>query len=178
VLAALFDLGLPIIVVATKVDKLSSAHKVDQALQTINMELGLPEGQPLCISSVSGQGVKDLWKIIMEACEDRVDELKSKIEGGTDALDDELDGSTYEEIKALVEERTDDEDEIAYSQGYDWLQGAEDFEDESFFGSDDDYEWDGKKGDEADLNVIPVQEKSSIESLRRRAKDMERKGEI
>jgi GTP-binding protein len=199
-------MGVPIIVVATKVDKLSSSQKVDRALKTINVELGLPEGQPLSISSVTGRGVKDLWRIIMEACEDRVEELRSKIEGGgasgTDSNEHEFDGSSFDEIKAAAQakERENDEDEIAYSQGYDWIQGSsvlyeddvndvsyDDDGDRAVYGSNEDYEWDGdynydgddfEDDDEGDFDIFPVQEKSSLKSLKRIAKDLEKRGEI
>mmetsp|Transcript_26138 Transcript_26138/g.62098 ORF Transcript_26138/g.62098 Transcript_26138/m.62098 type:complete len:260 (-) Transcript_26138:1099-1878(-) len=204
VLAALFDMGVPIIVVATKVDKLSSSQKVDQALKTINVELGLPEGQPLSISSVTGQGVKDLWRIVMEACEDRVEELRSKIEGGgtgSNSIGNEFDGSSFDEIKAAAQAkaREYDEDEMAYSQGYDWIQGSsvmyegdgndvpyDDDIDRTIYGSNEGYEWDGdydddddfEDDDEGDFDMFPAQEKTSLKSLKRIAKDMEKRGEI
>lgn len=186
VLAALFDMGLGIVVVATKVDKLSSSHKVEQALQLINVELGLPEGQPLCISSVTGQGVKDLWRIILEACEGHVEEMRGKIEGGTM---DEFDGSSFEDIKAAAKARGEEfDDDYAYSQGYDWIQGSVMYDDDEdrngvMLGIDDndDYRWhdnsEANFGSNGDTKPL-VEEKLSIQTLRRRAKDMERRGEI
>ena len=117
VLAALFDMDIPLIVCATKVDKLSSQRQVDEALNIINKELGLPEAQPLCVSSVTGQGIKDLWRIILEACEGRVEELRNSVEQG----DTEDDDSSM----LLSDEESFDEDaEISYSQGYDWVHGS------------------------------------------------------
>ncbi|KAL7505037.1 hypothetical protein ACHAXN_002576 [Cyclotella atomus] len=46
VLAALFDMGVPIIVVATKSDKLK-ANEIEPAMRNIREGLGLPDGQPL-----------------------------------------------------------------------------------------------------------------------------------
>ena len=70
---------VPIIVVATKMEKLSKIQS-EQQLEVIRNGLGLPEGQPLSVSSVTGDGIKDLWRILMEACEQRVKELKAKLE--------------------------------------------------------------------------------------------------
>lgn len=55
VLAALFDMGVPIVVVATKTDKLSK-NEVEYRLEDIRDGLGLPEGQPMRVSSRTGEG--------------------------------------------------------------------------------------------------------------------------
>ena len=46
VLAALFDMDMPLVVVATKLDKLKGSE-VESAMRTIREGLGLPDGQPL-----------------------------------------------------------------------------------------------------------------------------------
>jgi len=129
VLAALFDMGLPLMVVATKVDKFSTQDQVDAALTTINQELGLPEGQPLCISSVTGQGIKGLWNIVLEACEGHVEELKNDIEQGDNDNnqeshhddDDDFDDDDYDDGDNYNDDNSADG---VYSQGYDWIQGS------------------------------------------------------
>lgn len=112
ILAALFDMRLPIIVVATKVDKLSDAQR-DKALKVIRDGLGLPDPQPFFVSSVTGVGIKDLWKIIIEACDTGVLKLKSDL----GACDEEEE----EELEETVSYRHDG-DELEYNQGYDWAQ--------------------------------------------------------
>jgi GTP-binding protein len=183
VLAALFDMGLPLVVVATKVDKLSSQRQVDDALNVINHELGLPENQPLCISSVTGQGIKELWKIILEACEGRVEELRIEVEQGGH--------EDSEDVKLALSEMQDqyleDEDsEIVYSQGYDWVHGsvlyeAEAGEEELYYhneGGDEDDGMDDYYDDSSITNDEPVPQRQSIKFLRKLARDMERRGEF
>lgn len=124
VLAGLFDLGLPICVVATKIDKLKSQREREENIEQIRLGLGLPEGQPLVISSHSGEGVKLLWNIIMDACETKIDEIRGADEEEEEEDDsddfyddyDDYDGNGNKK-KAFV----DDED-LVYDQGYDWIQ--------------------------------------------------------
>jgi len=125
VLAALYDMGVPIVVAATKVDKLG-ANALGPALEEVRDGLGLPEGQPLCISSVTGEGTKDMWRILLDACETRVDELKKEAEGKAAIAEDEEDGD---------DENFDDSDDFEYSQGYDWIQSFE--EDGEYYADDD-----------------------------------------
>jgi len=181
VLAALFDMGLPLIVVATKVDKFSSQRQVDEALEVINRELGLPEGQPLCISSVTGQGIRDLWKIILESCETRVEELKTSVERGED-VDDAL--------PPLPQDFVDDDSEIAYSQGYDWVHGSVLYEaeegDEELYQYEDEADYDAEDedgdfdmyDDDSDYFAAQQPQRQSIKFLRKKAREMERRGEL
>lgn len=111
VLAALYDLNVPVIVVATKLDKVSENER-DSQLRIIQDTLGLPEGQPLAVSSVTGDGCRVLWRIIMEACEDHVSLLNRKYVEET-----REDESAYVEV-------FDDHEDIAYEQGYDWIHGS------------------------------------------------------
>ncbi|KAL3938518.1 MAG: hypothetical protein SGARI_001710 [Bacillariaceae sp.] len=190
VLAALFDMGLPLIVVATKVDKFSSPQKVDEALDVINQELGLPEGQPLCISSVTGQGVKELWKIILEACEGRVEELRDTLEKGGSSEDDDdvIIPSPKEQTEVEV---FDDDADVAYSQGYDWVHGHGSVMYETEEGDYDEkedifYEDQYDNGEELDMYDDPdlndedivVPQKQTMKELRKRAKEMEKRGEL
>jgi GTP-binding protein len=193
VLAALYDMGLPLMVVATKVDKFSTQSKVDEALTVINKELGLPKGQPLCVSCVTGTGIRDLWKIIMEACEGHVGELKNNVEMGGSLQKQQQEQQPDDDDEA---EYYDDEDggEMAYSQGYDWIQGSVmyesedgDFVEEDRFegeeedagafddGDYDDYDGDGDYDDET-RSDIP--QKESMKDLKRKARDMERRGDF
>ena len=92
VLAALYDMGVPLLVVATKLDKLKNDAERTRQLQTIQQGLGLPEGQPLAVSSVTGEGVKQLWNILLEACETSVVEFRQ----------------TYDDDAAKLQEDNDD----------------------------------------------------------------------
>lgn len=58
-------------VVLTKTDKLSRA-RLDRAVPLAGRRLGLSEGEPpLCISSVTGDGIPALWHVIDAACAGR-----------------------------------------------------------------------------------------------------------
>lgn len=187
VLAALYDSGVPILVVATKIDKVS---KTDQevSLEIIRNGLGLPEGQPLFVSSVTGQGIKDLWRIIMEACEGGVEELRRKMleQGG-------------EEEEDMYYMQGEDGEEIAYSQGFDWIHDSESvmYEDENgesayvqqeSWGDDND---DGGEGGDIDYDdyddpnqdlMVDTQQgdmpRRTLRDLKKQAKEMEKRGDF
>lgn len=196
VLAALFDMGVPLIVVATKSDKLK-ASEVEPAMGAVREGLGLPEGQPLRVSGVTGEGVRDLWRIILDACETRVDELKLAIEEGRDdggAMRMALDGDDESddwynslEDEEDEEENFEDGEDVYYDQGYDWVQGesfdveegAGDFYDD--FYDDDNFAVDGDSGEEMNLNEenqLMEKEAFKLKNLKKRVKEMERRGEI
>ena len=78
----------------------------------INKGLGLPPGQPLVVSSETGEGVRDLWKILIEACEELVEEIN-----GVEVEEEE--GGFYDDGEGYGEEG---EEELMYDQGYDWVQ--------------------------------------------------------
>ncbi|GMH95504.1 hypothetical protein TrST_g9582 [Triparma strigata] len=124
VLAALYDMDVPLIIVATKSDKVK-----DPSLEKlkINKGLGLPPGQPLVVSSETGEGVRDLWKILIEACEELVEEIN-----GVEVEEEE--GGFYDDGDGYGEEG---EEELMYDQGYDWVQsfGDDQFDDESDSGA-------------------------------------------
>jgi GTP-binding protein len=172
VLAALYDNGVPILVVATKIDKVSKNDQ-EASLEVIRNGLGLPEGQPLFVSSVTGQGIKDLWKIIMEACEVGVEELRSKLLG-------QVGGNGGEEDYFIQ----GDDDELAYSQGFDWIHDSESvmYEDENGqTGYDDDDKEEEEEGDidNDDLMQDPQQGPlPRLRELRKQVKDMEKRGEL
>ena len=193
VLAALYDMGLPLMVVATKVDKFSTQAKVDETLAVINRELGLPKGQPLCISSETGTGIRDLWRIIMEACEEHILELKNKVEKGG-SLGEGQDESEEDEYYDGDEE----DGEMAYSQGYDWIQGSVMYEAETADyegdyavegaedGNDDYDDYDDYEDGYDDNNDYEdnyesestIPQKETLKYLKQKARDMERRGEF
>jgi len=189
VLAALFDMGVPLIVVATKSDKLK-ASEVEAAMSTIREGLGLPDGQPLRVSGVTGEGVKELWRILLDACETRVDELKSALEEGRDdggsmrMLDEEEDEEEDDWYKDdLLDDDEggafEDDDDISYDMGYDWVQ-SETAEVEEGDYLDDFYDGDGYV-EEANYNEERQrleQEGFKLKNLKKRVAEMERRGEI
>jgi GTP-binding protein len=167
VLAALYDQGVPIVVVATKVDKISSEEKTDEALEVIRDGLGLPEGQPLSVSTVTGHGIKDLWKIIMEACETGVEEYRDKLlKGGKDAKE-------QQEVFS-----DDDDEEIAYNQGFDWIHDSG----VMYEGDNEDYEEEESDNKERfekkEEGGRPQQNEFSLKFLKKKAKKMEQRGEV
>lgn len=195
VLAALYDMGVPLIVVATKSDKLN-ANEVELAMGTIQNGLGLPDGQPLLISAVSGEGVRELWGIILDACEMRVEELKLSIVEGRDdggvmrlTLDGKKDGDgiydDFENEENYDEKYFEDGEDLVYDQGYDWVQseGLSDVGGVTGDGIDDFYDGDDYVEDvvmeDARWNkVSQLGEKESFKKLKRRVEEMERRGEI
>jgi GTP-binding protein len=183
VLAALYDLGLPLVVVATKKDKMKNAAELERQLTLIRDGLGLPENQPLCVSSTTGEGCKDLYKIILETCEGAVADFKSQYEGGGGG-DASSDSEAISE-RYQADEEWDSMDEPVYSQGYDWVHdsggvmyegGDDDFyddmeESEDYVGTDDDQ-------DDGDSNDVPVPQRETLKSLRKKVRQMERRGEL
>ncbi|CAB9522684.1 GTP-binding protein EngB [Seminavis robusta] len=169
VLAALYDMGVPIVVVATKVDKISS-NSLERQLLDIRNGLGLPEGQPLCVSSVTGEGTKQLWNVIMEGAEIGVEEYRNKFHRGEAEDDQQLDATFNDDESDEVEE-----EESYYSQGYDWVQSEaysrdRRMEEDDYYEQEDDDNFDDNGSDE---NTVPIQ-KISIKDLRRKARRLER----
>lgn len=171
VLAALFDMGVPIVVVATKIDKISSVFEREQLLQAIQNGLGLPEGQPLCVSSVTGEGCRDLWRIILEACESCVAEFKSKfVEDSSIAKEVEEEKDPWFEFE--------DGDDVVYDQGYDWIHDSDgavvyDYENDFNEGVDGEFE-----DAESDVEAVIAPQRETLKSLKKKVRDMERRGEI
>lgn len=168
VLAALFDQGLPIVVIATKVDKVNK-NDLEGQLEQIRDGLGLPPGQPFSVSSITGEGTKALWNIIMEASEGAVEEFHMELQrGGTP------DTENLEEV-----EEEDDEDPV-YDQGYDWIQNG----DVVYEGSDEDYfegeeEEDGYLYYEDDtMDNMPVEREESLKELKKRARKLEEENKV
>ena len=173
ILAALYDMGVPIVVVATKVDKVSVNEK-DRSLAEIRDGLGLPNGQPFCVSSVTGEGCRELWQILLEGCETGVEEFKSK-------YDEELAFRMRDEKEDAVE--FNDSEDYVYDQGYDWIHGnVVDYNDEETFEDKDREHIEDMKEDYDDLLSDTELDNSSrretLKSLKARARDMERRGEL
>eukprot|EP00571_Detonula_confervacea_P008579 CAMPEP_0172316928 /NCGR_PEP_ID=MMETSP1058-20130122/29996_1 /TAXON_ID=83371 /ORGANISM="Detonula confervacea, Strain CCMP 353" /LENGTH=478 /DNA_ID=CAMNT_0013031367 /DNA_START=233 /DNA_END=1669 /DNA_ORIENTATION=+ len=193
VLAALFDMGAPLIVVATKSDKLKGSE-VEAAMSNIREGLGLPDGQPLRVSGVTGENIRELWRIILDACETRVDELKSALEEGRDdggvmrVIEDEESESDdwYNDDlgdEGEVEDDFDDGEDIVYDQGYDWVkgesladvgEGAGDFYDGDDYVEDEDVQRNFSNEEKQRLE----NESFTLKNLEKRVKEMESRGEI
>lgn len=196
VLAALYDMGVPLVVAATKSDKLK-ASEVEAAIRAIREELGLPDGQPLRVSGVTGEGVKDLWRIILDACEMRVEELKTAMEEGRDdggamrmTLDEGDGGDDFYDNLEDGESDADsfeDGEDVAYDQGYDWVQGEslddigegagdfyDDFYDDDGVIEDDDFEDENWNEERQRIE----RESFKLKNLKIRVEEMERRGEI
>ena len=116
VLAALYDLNVPLCIVATKVDKLSKVE-VESSLEAIGKGLGLPPGQPLSISSMTGEGINVIWKIIMESCEAHIQELNENMEEfGSFSRPDDFNTIKLDEKGEFI-----DDDDVQYDMGFDWI---------------------------------------------------------
>lgn len=196
ILAALYDLGIPLVVVATKLDKLK-ANEREQFLERINVELGLPDNQPLAISSMTGEGVKDLWRIILDACEDKVAELKGELDTN-DEDDDEEDEDDWWDDDGNKKEVFQDDDDFVYDQGYDWVQGNsevvyEEGEEESSYGrrqnlygsDEEDDEYDSGISESSKRRMLENQERQAMENeamklknLKKIARQLDRRGEV
>lgn len=66
-LYALVEADIPRLVVATKVDKLKKQQRQRQ-LAALRREFQLPADQPVPFSSVTGEGVAEVWARIERAC--------------------------------------------------------------------------------------------------------------
>lgn len=92
------DEGLPFVIITTKVDKLKK-DEVSKSIQVLRKEFDLPAEQPIIpFSSVTGEGVKDVWRILRDVLSG-----ESAILAAIDEADDENDDGSYSDY--------DDEDE-------------------------------------------------------------------
>lgn len=182
VLAALFDQGVPIVVVATKVDKVSTQDR-EQCLEIIRDGLGLPDGQPLSVSSTTGEGTRDLWKIISEACEAGVDEFKQKYDKDTalEKAEDDLEDMMLGEDGDSDSVPFEDGEDLVYSQGFDWVHDSavvyEGGDNQYYRNDQDEDDMDDEDEGDDEPQMEPLQ-RETIVSLRRKARDMERRGEV
>lgn len=185
VLAALYDMGVPILVIATKVDKLSS-NTLSNSLEEVRVGLGLPQGQPFCVSSVTGEGVKQLWSIIMDACEDKVDELREEIEFGQKVVAED-DAEAYGNIQ-LDDEGYFLEEEEEVDEGYEWIQSFayHDDDEKNPFGRDRQSSNSNSRLSEESLRKMQENEKmqeaqneaQKVKNLKKTARKMQREGKL
>ena len=107
----------------------------------------------------------------METCESGVEEIRTKIESGEDV---------YESMPVYQ-----DDDELVYSQGYDWIQDSasvmyEGDEGEEYY--DDQMEEGTYEEDEEDgafyEDLPQLEDPQSFKYLKKKAKDLEKRGEI
>ncbi len=66
-LDGLRQIGLPVLVIATKVDKLRK-HERKPVQNKLREAFELPQGQPLMFSSQTGEGRDEAWDLIEKAC--------------------------------------------------------------------------------------------------------------
>jgi GTP-binding protein len=177
VLAALYDMGVPILVVATKVDKLRSKATLSDALEEVQMGLGLPEGQPFQVSSVTGEGVKQLWSIIMEACEDKVCELKEGMEGKLNRDETEAD---EDDTILLDEDGNWIEEEEATAEGLEWVKNYAYYDDskEITKGSTALRPGSIQKMKENEESQAAANKAMKLKSLKKASRRMERQGDV
>ncbi|GMH66835.1 hypothetical protein TL16_g04522 [Triparma laevis f. inornata] len=156
VLAALYDMNVPLLIVATKSDKVKDP---EYEKLKITQGLGLPEGQPLIVSSVGGEGLKDLWGVILEGCRELVDDVNGEGSSGRGEFGEEEEG------------------EEVYDQGYDWLQSFNDdivYEDDEKFVEID---------PQVELNRVkqlndPQNQRITLKSSLKKLKKMEKDDEV
>jgi GTP-binding protein len=63
-LAWLGERGLPALLVLTKIDKLPAMRRA-QRVRALTAAAGLPDGQVLATSAVTGDGIDDLWRALL-----------------------------------------------------------------------------------------------------------------
>ena len=165
--------------------RVANATAYDVLLERIDLEKRASLASRIARHAESQDG-HAVWQIIMEACEGHVGEMKTKAETGSD-----------QDLESIEDEDAEfyDDGEIAYSQGYDWIQGSVMYE-----GDDGDYidGYDVEDGDSFDDNYDddyddeyddfddgydsdappPILQNESLKSLKQRAREMERRGEF
>jgi GTP-binding protein len=199
-LETLYDMNVPVLVVVTKCDKVSSKYEREQLILNIQNELQLPQ-LPLTISSMTGENINLLWQIIFDACETCVEQMKQKYESidnnndtelGEDEDvefdDDEQYSSWYSDQNDTNMITADDED-IVYDQGFDWTNDNVVLESNDYDMSTSSTMNEYNNNNEDDVNNDSVEESDDIlssepqkrvtlKSLKRRVKKMQRRGEI
>jgi GTP-binding protein len=87
--------GLPFVVVATKVDKLKR-DELQRSAGAIRKAYSLGANQPLLFSSVTGQGKKELWRVIRDVIIGKSELLEL---GESDGEDEEDNGQITEDYE-------------------------------------------------------------------------------
>jgi GTP-binding protein len=180
----LFDMDVPVLIVVTKMDKVSSATQREQSIRTIQEELDLPQ-LPLCVSSVSGENCNTLWQIILDACETCVLQMKKRYDDVPELYDDaDEDDEEEQQFNAWFENSGFiDADDLEYDQGYDWNNDevAMEHDDDDFFEDDNkEFNEDSTTVTSSSLNDVaqPTPTRVTLRSLRKRVKIMQKRGEI
>ncbi|KAJ8600919.1 hypothetical protein CTAYLR_005074 [Chrysophaeum taylorii] len=101
VLEALRTRGVPVVVVATKIDKCAGGRDLMNRLDELNAALALPENEPLYFSAVTRQGRPELWHAINEVL------LTGETPTPPPPLEDDNEGAIFEASAALRDEPID-----------------------------------------------------------------------
>ena len=207
-LETLYDMNVPILVVVTKCDKVSSKYEREQLLNNIQKELQLPQS-PFTISSMTGENINLLWQIIFDACDTCIQQMKQIYEAidipeEEEYYDDEDDGDDiaaneshnswyddHDKSTAATNNLLDDDDDIEYDQGFDWVDDniMLEYDDgyssnsnnliaDDYHGNDDDEDNDDSFGTSSDESQISPTKRVTLKSLKRRVKKMQRRGQI
>jgi GTP-binding protein len=176
-LAALYDQGVPLLVVATKLDQVAVSDRT-RHLEAIREGLGLPQGQPLAVSSTTGEGCRQLFQIVLDACHGGVQERLVKYEGASVLDEDEEDVDAWfaDDGSGTDNNFVDDDEELVYSQGYDWVHDSPILYEGDELDDDDDDIY-GDMDMRPTSNPSPPPKTESMKDLRKRAKGLMRKGE-
>jgi len=177
VLAALYDMGVPILCVATKVDKIRSINALQLALEEVRNGLGLPDGQPFYVSSVTGEGIKQLWNIILDACEDKVLDLREEVEGQSSRRSD---GFDTDDTILLDDEGNWIEEDDPENEGLEWVKNFA-YYDDSNANLNQKYQPSEEsimKMKENEAAQAAANEAMKLKNLRKRVKSQIKKGEI
>ena len=229
-LETLYDMNVPILVVVTKCDKVSSKYEREQLLHNIQNELQLPQ-LPLSISSMTGENINLLWQIIFDACDTCVQQMKQiyeeivdpsttthendndeylddNAEDDDDDDDEPVHASSYDswydeqdpsttKYGANSNKHVDDDDDIEYDQGFDWMDDNTIMLDDDNrrsnhpdqnsndpygnYHDDFDHSYENHNEPDTSLDDTPpslTQPRVTLKSLKRRVKKMQRRGEI
>jgi GTP-binding protein len=190
----LYEMNIPILIVVTKIDKISSASQREQLVAAIQQELQLPQ-LPLCVSSITGENCNVLWQIILDACDTCVTQMKQRYEvvlpENDDALDhdkenDDVNDDERRYNEWYAEDKFVDADDIVYDQGYDWNNddGSSLEYSDSIIRPEDDTNMDGEYNDDTATSQQEAVEsnnnspRETLKTLKKRVKKMQRRGEI
>ena len=127
-------MNVPILMVFTNCDKVSSKYEREQLLNNIQNELHITPLLPFSIGSVTGENINLLWQIIVDGCDTCIHKMKQIYEAIDTAVDedeyyDEEDETATAPCDSWYDEQDksscdfldhDDDDDIEYDQGYDW----------------------------------------------------------
>jgi hypothetical protein len=119
-----------------------------------------------------------MWRIIMEACETKVEELTQKLQR-VGSKDGDVESIQLDDEGNLIQ--PDEDEDIAYDQGYDWIQNSNivydygEVDTEAFSATDEEDYFDYSDVSESDSKES---ESLKFKDLKRKIRRMERRGEI